>query len=231
MKKIRLILLVLFMLITSIYSWADTKADTIKETELEIKETFDIIEGKGIRRIISRDKFTVHDCKIIDLATNCAKECSATLEKAIDEGIKSEEEIFSTLYFPVTPVTSPPTYTTFYDDYTDEAITPIEDKYLTMDSKIIFVVLVDRNGYLPSHNTIFSQPRTGDVKKDLKINRTKRIFNDITGFSAAKNKAPVLLQLYKRDTGELIADLSVPVYVKGKHWGALRIGFIREDSE
>ncbi len=231
MNKIRIILLVLFMLVTSIFSWSDTTTDTIKESELEIKETFDIIEGKGIRRIISRDKFSDHDCKILELATKCAKECSAALEKAIDEGIKSEEEIFSTLYFPVTPVTSPPTYTTFYDDYTDETITPIEDKYLTMDSKIIFVVLVDRNGYLPSHNTIFSQPRTGDVKKDLKINRTKRIFNDITGFCAAKNKHSFLLQLYKRDTGELIADLSVPVYVKSKHWGAIRIGYIREEVE
>ncbi len=231
MNKIRIILLVFFMLVTSTYSWSDTTTDTIKETEVELKETFDIIKGKGIRRLISQDKFTDQDFKILKLATNCAKECSATLEKAINDGIKSEEEIFSTLYFPVIPLTSPPTFTTFYDDYTDEVITPIEDKYLSMDSKIIFVVLVDRNGYLPSHNTIFSQPRTGDAKKDLKINRTKRIFNDITGFSAAKNKAPFLLQLYKRDTGELIADLSVPVYVKGKHWGALRIGFVREESE
>ncbi|MBT7088489.1 chemotaxis protein, partial [bacterium] len=37
-----------------------------------------------------------------------------------------------------------------------------------------------------------------------------------------------LLQIYIRDTGEIMADLSVPVFVLGRHWGAVRIGYIRE---
>ena len=35
----------------------------------------------------------------------------------------------------------------------------------------------------------------------------------------------VLIQDYKRDTGEKMLDISAPVYVQGKHWGAYRIGF------
>jgi methyl-accepting chemotaxis protein len=33
------------------------------------------------------------------------------------------------------------------------------------------------------------------------------------------------LQTYKRDTGEVMHDLSAPIYVNGKHWGGFRIGY------
>jgi len=81
------------------------------------------------------------------------------------------------------------------------------------------------DGYLPTHNQRFSLPLTGNLAFDLVNNRTKRIFGDRTGLAAARNEAPYLLQRYKRDTDELMADLSVPVKVKGKHWGCVRIGY------
>jgi methyl-accepting chemotaxis protein len=34
-----------------------------------------------------------------------------------------------------------------------------------------------------------------------------------------------LLQTYKCDTGEVMHDLSVPIYVNGKHWSGFRIGY------
>jgi methyl-accepting chemotaxis protein len=42
--------------------------------------------------------------------------------------------------------------------------------------------------------------------------------------------APFLIQNYQRDTGETMADLSVPVVIQGKHWGAVRIGYRRMES-
>jgi methyl-accepting chemotaxis protein len=41
----------------------------------------------------------------------------------------------------------------------------------------------------------------------------------------SKNTKPFLLQTYIRDTGGIINDLSVPIFVKGKHWGSLVTGF------
>jgi methyl-accepting chemotaxis protein len=35
----------------------------------------------------------------------------------------------------------------------------------------------------------------------------------------------VLLQTYKRDTGEIMHDLSVPIYLQGTHWGGFRMGY------
>jgi methyl-accepting chemotaxis protein len=63
---------------------------------------------------------------------------------------------------------------------------------------------------------------------DLVNSRDKRIFNDQTGLKAAKNEKKFLLQVYLRDTGEIIADLSMPIYVNDKHWGALRVGLTPE---
>ena len=43
-----------------------------------------------------------------------------------------------------------------------------------------------------------------------------------------KHTQGALIQLYRRDTGEIVADLSVPVTVKGRYWGALRVGYARK---
>ena len=51
------------------------------------------------------------------------------------------------------------------------------------------------------------------------------MFNDRTGLAAARNEKPFLLQRYSRDTGEVMMDISVPIYIEGRHWGAIRIGY------
>jgi len=33
------------------------------------------------------------------------------------------------------------------------------------------------------------------------------------------------LQVYRRDTGEIMFDLSVPVFIDDKHWGGFRVGY------
>jgi sigma-B regulation protein RsbU (phosphoserine phosphatase) len=115
-------------------------------------------------------------------------------------------------------------YKTNIDSYLDNVILEFEDQFLK-DTGIIYAILVDKNGYVPVHNSQFNQILTGDYIKDRQYNRTKRIFADTVGLNAAKNtEQKVLKQVYKRDTGELIWDISAPVYVKGQHWGAFRLG-------
>lgn len=77
---------------------------------------------------------------------------------------------------------------------------------------------------MPTHNLAFSQPLTGDERVDTVGNRTKRKFADRTDPLRSHQQA-VLLQTYTRDTGELMHDLSVPIMVKGRHWGGLRLGY------
>jgi len=164
------------------------------------------------------------DLKSRKIAENCAAEIIEQFELLLTGGHLTIAQLFDTFYIPI-PGTDPQKFHTQYDELTDGILRPILDKYLKADSRFIFVVAVDRNGYLPTHNSKYSQPMTDDNDYNTKRNRTKRIFNDRTGLAAARNKEPYLLQRYSRDTGEIMTDLSVPIIIKKRHWGAVRIGY------
>ena len=89
-----------------------------------------------------------------------------------------------------------------------------------------YSLLVDANGYIPVHHKAFSQQITGDHDKDLIHSRDQRIYySNETEKRRVSHTERFLLQTYIRDTGEILNDLSIPVYVHGKHWGAVVMGF------
>ena len=59
--------------------------------------------------------------------------------------------------------------------------------------------------------------------------RNRRIFDDRVGLAAGRNTAGPLVQTYRRDMGGgtfvLMKDVSVPIFVDGRHWGAFRLGY------
>lgn len=152
-----------------------------------------------------------------------SREMERVLTEAVEKGRLTMEELFDENYQPI-PDTNPKKYHTRYDSYMDETIKAYQDTFLN-NEMVAFAVLVDRNGYLPTHNSKYTQPLTGDYDVDLVGNRTKRIFDHDVGIKAARNQKGLLTQPYERDTGEKMLDISAPVYVKGKHWGAFRIGY------
>ncbi|MFO0580887.1 MAG: hypothetical protein U0229_01300 [Anaeromyxobacter sp.] len=166
---------------------------------------------------------------MLALATDVARRCEAIIEGWIAAKEVTPDKLFNQLYYPV-PDTDPVKFTTDWDRLSDRDIQAVEEEALKRSEAILFVVLVDRNGYLPTHNLRYSQPLTGNRGSDLVNNRTKRMFVDRTGIAAARSAAPYLLQTYARDTGEVALDLSVPVRVQGAHWGAVRVGFRPVDA-
>ena len=158
------------------------------------------------------------------LAQTGARVVSDTFTQALANGLLAQEQLFDTAYQPI-PNTSPQKYHTAYDGFTDAVFQQIEDEVLR-DGDVVFAVLVDRNGYLPTHNTKFSLGAATPAG-----NRSKRLFNDPVGLAAAQNTGGVLRQVYQRDTGETMWDISAPIVVQGQHWGAFRIGFSIERVE
>jgi len=185
-----------------------------------------IILVSGPVTAVSQENPSAFDLQVREMALICRDKVAAEMNKLIANNTLTLAQLFDTFYIPI-PNTDPQKYHTQYDKYTDETIRIILDKYLEQDDRIKFVVAVDRNGYLPTHNSKYSKPLTGDGDYDTKNNRSKRMFNDRTGLTAARNEKPFLLQSYSRDTGEIMMDLSVPIYIEDKHWGALRIGYQR----
>lgn len=157
------------------------------------------------------------------LAQTGAETTSKLLGDAVRSGALTGAQIYDTDYKPI-PNTYPQKYRTAYDAYTDIHFKSIQDAYLK-DKLIVYAVAADINGYVPTHNTIYSQ--SGN---DIHTNRTKRIFDDEVGLAAVKNQDAYLLQEYRRDTGEIMWDISAPVYLEGRHWGAFRIGLSMEET-
>ncbi|MDX3773788.1 methyl-accepting chemotaxis protein [Chromatiaceae bacterium AAb-1] len=159
-------------------------------------------------------------------AQQAAIAVARVLEQLISSGQLSEQQLFAEEYQPVSN-TNPPKYHTAYDKFTDQLFPDIQEPILNRHNNVLYAGAVDRKGYFPTHNKKYSQPLTGDYQKDLLHNRSKRIFDDRTGSRCGSNNTAMLLQTYKRDTGEILHDLSVPITVNGRHWGGFRIGFKR----
>jgi HAMP domain-containing protein len=158
-------------------------------------------------------------------ATIGARQFGDVLDSAIDSGLLTVSDVFDGALVEIRGFNwaGKPKYHTRYDAYTDRAVLAFQDKFLEYED-FIFAVGVDVKGYLPTHNSRYQKPITGIPEQDLAGNRTKRVFDDPVGAAAAKNVQPILLQVYQRDTGETLWDVSSPIMVKGKHWGGFRIG-------
>jgi len=170
------------------------------------------------------ESLTNQEREMLAFGNEFARRCTDAIESWMQKKEVTTDRLFSFLYYPM-PDTDPPKFTTDYDKLSDRDVLAIEESILARAPTIIYTVMVDKNGYLPTHNQRYSQPLTGNKASDLVNNRTKRIFNDRTGLAAAQSTASFLIQRYQRDTGETMADLSVPIFIDGKHWGAVRIGY------
>jgi methyl-accepting chemotaxis protein len=161
-------------------------------------------------------------------AQQAAREVGELFEQALKCGVISEQALFERRYTPIAG-TNPPKYRTAFDAYTDRVLPAIQEAVLERLPQLAYAGAVDDHGYFPTHNRKFSQPLTGDTEYDLVHNRTKRIFDDRIGARCGSHTQPYLLQTYKRDTGEVMHDLSAPIMVGGRHWGGFRIGY-RSDA-
>ena len=157
-------------------------------------------------------------------ASDAARQIGELFERSISERAISSADLFDRDYKEI-PNTNPQKFSTRFDSFTDARLPRIQEPIVDAHEVVLFAGAVDNNGYFPTHNRRYAQALTGNYETDLINNRTKRIFNDRTGSRCGSNTRDFLLQTYKRDTGEVLHDLSVPIYVNGRHWGGFRIGY------
>lgn len=172
--------------------------------------------------------FQTVDAPYIALARAKAAEISTLFADAIATGKIGVADLFDELYQPIKG-TDPGQVMTRFTAFTDQVLPALQEPVLDFDARITFCAAVDRNGYLPTHNAIYSQPQGSDPVWNAANCRNRRIFDDRTGLSAGRSTKPFLLQTYRRDMGggkfALMKDCSAPIAVNGRHWGGLRIAF------
>ena len=106
----------------------------------------------------------------------------------------------------------------------------VQEDILNAHEDVIFCISLDTQAYAATHNNIYSQPqRPDDPVWNIANCRNRRKFDDRVGLAAARNTRPFLLQAYRRDMGggnfAMCKDVSAPIYVNGRHWGGLRVGY------
>ncbi len=169
-------------------------------------------------------QLTFNNAKIA--ATSGAKMYGTVLELAIDAGTLSAADVLEPTYteIPAVAAGDSPRFHTKYDGYTDRVVIGFEDAILGSSPDFLFAVGFDVNGYVPTHNTKFQQPLTGDRAKDLGGNRTKRKFEALIKKHAGHERDPISIQPYRRDTGEEAWDVAAPIVVKGQAFGSFHVG-------
>lgn len=180
--------------------------------------------GEQAFRIMITQGLDSPHTKIYRSAREIADKIGEAFASAIVAGTISRDDLFSDQYKPIAN-SNPQKYTSRFDAYTDRVLPVLQESVVENNPEVSYAIATDLRGYVPTHNNRFCQPLTGNPEKDLAGNRTKRIFNDKTGARCGAHTETVLVQTYKRDTGEVMHDLSVPIYVNDKHWGGFRIGY------
>jgi methyl-accepting chemotaxis protein len=95
----------------------------------------------------------------------------------------------------------------------DAEVLPLLKKWVKKDERLLYVVAMDRNGYMPTHIM--------PVRALIKM-------TDPVSLTGAKSSS-MIGQPFRRPKdagGELAMDIAVPVMVNGRHWGCLRLGYL-----
>jgi len=168
------------------------------------------------------------DTPLIRAVIATAKRISSEFEAAVARGEITEAQLFDERYREI-PGTDPKQYLTDYVNFTDRLLPPIQDPLQKSDPRIVFCVAWAKGGYLPTHNPDYRKPQGADPVWNAANCRNRRIFTDRAMQNVGRNTRTFLLQTYRRDMGggvfALLKDVSSPIFINGRHWGAFRMGF------
>jgi methyl-accepting chemotaxis protein len=204
----------------------DLSSTDLRSADERVARLLDLSEG--LIELIATSGVETSDAPLIRVVVETARQISTAFESAIERGDIRIEQLMDEHYREI-PGTDPKQYLTDYVEFTDRVLPPIQDPIQKIDPRIVFCVAWAKGGYLPTHNPNYRLPQGKDPVWNNANCRNRRLFNDRAVKKVAANNKPFLLQTYRRDMGGgnfvLMKDLSSPIRVRGRHWGAFRMGF------
>src|ERR1700712_2152979 len=185
----------------------------------------------ALKEAIEDALWAIHDenTEFVTRAMEAGVALTKIFENGVSSGAISIEDMFDTDYVEI-PGTNPAQHRTKGLAWADRALPAFQEAFLAKDPRMAFCAMIDRNGYLPVHNKIYSHPqRPGDVAWNTANCRNRRIFNDPAGLAAGRNERAYLIQSYARDMGNgqtvMMREIDVPIRVNGRHWGGFRTAY------
>jgi methyl-accepting chemotaxis protein len=203
----------------------DLSSSDLKNADERVAKLLDVSEE--LIALIADSGVETSDAPLIRTVIDTAKRISDAFEAAIARGEISVDQLMDENYREI-PGTNPKQYLTSYVEFTDRILPPIQDPIQKSDPRTVFCVAWAKGGFLPTHNPNYRLPQGPDPVWNNANCRNRRLFNDRAVKKVAANKRPFLLQTYRRDMGGgnfvLMKDLSSPIHIRGRHWGAFRMG-------
>jgi methyl-accepting chemotaxis protein len=172
----------------------------------------------------------IDDTPFILKAQESARQITAAVERAIDAGEISVEDVFDRDY-QVLEGSNPVQYTVRFNEAADRLVRPILDRSKGSDNRIIGSAIGDMNGYLPTHLSERSHPQGPDPVWNDEHCRNKRILIDDTTRNALASDRPATLATYRMELGDKfipVKNVFVPLWFKGRRWGNFELAY-RDD--
>jgi methyl-accepting chemotaxis protein len=149
------------------------------------------------------------DRTIEELLLTAADAFQTKLLADLDEGRVRQDDLFDENYRPVDGGRFANSASTYFSG----EILPRLRTWSAAHRGIIYVVAMDRNGFMPVH---VMPGRTGVIMKD-----------PVSQHGARSSR--LIGQAFRRPIeagGQLVVDVACPITIKGRHWGCLRIGYL-----
>jgi methyl-accepting chemotaxis protein len=204
----------------------DLSSTELKHADDRVARLLELSES--LIALIANSGVETSDAPLIRVVIDTAKQISAAFESAVARGEITIDALMDEKYREISG-TDPKQYLTDYVAFTDRILPAIQDPVQKCDPRIVFSVAWAKGGYLPTHNPNYRLPQGPDPVWNNANCRNRRLFSDRAVKKVAANTKPFLLQTYRRDMGGgnfvLMKDLSSPILVRGRHWGAFRMGF------
>ena len=210
----------------SLAKGVDLSSTDLKQADDRVARLLD--HSEGLIELIADSGVETSDAPLIRVVIETAKRISDAFETALERGDIRLDQLMDEKYREIRG-TNPKQYLTDYVAFTDRILPPIQDPIQKSDPRIVFCVAWAKGGYLPTHNPNYRQPQGPDPVWNNANCRNRRLFDDRAVRKVAANTKPFLLQTYRRDMGGgnfvLMKDVSSPIHIRGRHWGAFRMGF------
>mgnify|MGYP001473386914 FL=1 len=158
--------------------------------------------------------------------TRLGMEWAGKIMQVMEEQAAKGVDLFAKDYRALNPGDRYVQYMTSYVSSLEPVLQPVLDGFLQEKPDFAYAVAANTDGYVPVHHANVSRPRTGNPDEDNTYSRNMRKYFDTRAEQRrCTHESPFLLQTFIRDTGQILNDLSIPLYVGGRHWGALIMGF------
>ena len=203
---------------TNVHEIAEASAGIDEQARAETARQQELARGtERASGVIARYDTGSRISRLRALAQTLSTQLQGVLEDVVDDGRVSLDRILRLEYeeantresiqrfgrlFDVSRADpsgfTPPKYHTAYDALVDRQMMAFMDAVLDQEPALAFALPLDLNAYACAHNTIVSQPITGDAAVDLAKNRTKRHFLDSAPLTRAARMGLGLRELELR---------------------------------